>query len=85
MSLIRLLFRSHRAFIALALLLSLSSAAIGVAMIAYVARLLAQVGDARGWPASPRCWWACSRSAAPRNWRCPRSATRWSTGCAKPW
>lgn len=48
MSLIRLLFRSHRAFIALALLLSLSSAAIGVAMIAYVDRLLAQVGDVRG-------------------------------------
>lgn len=48
MSLIRLLFRSHRAFIALAMSLSLVSAAIGVAMIAYVDRLLAQVGDVRG-------------------------------------
>lgn len=48
MSLIRLLYRSHRGFIALALLLSISSAAISVAMIAYVDRLLSQVGDTRG-------------------------------------
>lgn len=48
MSLIRLLYRSHRGSIALAMLLSVLSASISVAMIAYVNRLLTQVGDTRG-------------------------------------